>query len=119
MEPPAKCLESFRHAFQDAINPEWHLANGYYESVFYQDQLEHLARFNPDGHLVEHKMFLPEPLLPDRIRKQLIRRGEVMNALLVNKGSCIEYEVILRDQELQRFQLNFSQTGRLLTEEKL
>lgn len=117
-EPPERCLESFQLAFNNAINPEWTLTDGIYESVFYQDKLEHIARFDSSGRLLDHKMFLPETMLPGKIRKQLTRKGEIMIAVLINKVNCIEYEVVIRDPELNRSQMTFSQTGTLLLDRK-
>jgi hypothetical protein len=119
IRPPGLCLESFHSSFRNAINAEWSQSEGGYESVFYEDGLEHIARFDASGLLLEYKMFLPENLLPEKIREQLVGRGEVMHAVLINKGNLIEYDVIIRDPDFQRFQMTYSQTGDILMEQML
>ncbi len=118
-EPPDSCLAAFRSAYPGATGTEWHHANGFYESVFYEDKLEHIARFDSTGKLLDHKMFLPDMLLPAKIRKLVAGRGEIMNAVLINKGNRIEYELIVRDAQLNRKLISFSQSGRPLGERAL
>ena len=118
-EPPQSCLAAFRSAYPRATGTEWHRANDCFESVFYEDKLEHIARFDSTGKLLDHKMFLPEMLLPDIIRKSMAGRGEIMNAVLINRGTRIEYEVIVRDEELNRKLVSFSQSGMPLGERAL
>jgi hypothetical protein len=119
VDPPAACIEAFNMAFNGAVNPEWHLIRGLFESVFYQDNLEHIAVFDDAGKLLEHKMFLPQELLPEQIRSDLLKRGEIMNAVLINKGHHIEYEAIVRVNTLERHQITCSQLGKILKEKKL
>lgn len=118
-EPPESCLAAFRTAYPGATGTEWHQTNGNYESVFYEDKLEHIARFDSSGKLLDHKMFLPELLLPAKIRKTMEGRGEIMNAVLINRGNRIEYEVIVRDKQLNRKLVCFSQSGLPLGEREL
>lgn len=118
-DPPERCLETFRRDFPHATYAEWHRTNEWYESVFYEDKLEHIARFDNSGKLLDHKMFLPESLLPEKIRKLMKESGEIMNAVLINKGTRIEYEVIIRDAQLNRKLISFSQSGHILGEKEL
>ena len=118
-EPPDSCLAAFRNAYPGATGAEWHHTNDCFESVFYEDKLEHIARFDANGKLLDHKVFLPDMLLPAKIRKLVAGRGEIMNAVLINKGNRIEYEVIVRDAQLNRKLVSFSQSGRPLGERAL
>jgi hypothetical protein len=118
VEPPAICSDAFEKAFSNALNPEWYFRDGCYESVFYQDKLEHIAIFESTGRLLEHKMYLPEEFLPDQIKKKLRSRGEIMNAVLINKGNLIEYEAIIRDASLTRYLITCSHLG-VFREEKI
>ncbi|MBN1387645.1 MAG: hypothetical protein JW965_04315 [Bacteroidales bacterium] len=117
--PPADCLDAFKDKFSNAINVEWHAREDYYEAVFYKNKLEHVAVFTPSGVLSEYKLMLPEGYLPGKIIDQLKERGEIMNAVLRNKGNSIEYEVIIFDSNLKRIMMIFSEQGKILTSKEL
>jgi len=46
-------------------------------------------------------------------------KGEIMNAVLRNKGNRLEYEIIYRDATLTRFLITLSDLGAVLEEKKL
>ena len=117
--PTTVCLEALNQNFKNAINVEWYELGNLFEAIFYKDNLEHIALFNTDGILQEYTQYLPEGYLPESIKKILETRGEVMNTVLKNKGNTIEYEVIYRDKELNRYLMSFSDTGKVLEEKKL
>ena len=117
--PTALCIEAFNLNFRNAVNVEWYNKGDLFEAIFYKDNIEHIALFNTDGILQEYTQYLPEGYLPESMKNILETRGEVMNSVLKNKGNTIEYEVIYRDKELNRYLINFSDIGKVLEEKRL
>lgn len=117
--PPDKCIIEFDNKFLNATNVEWFARGEKYEAVFYMNKLEHIALFTPEGHLSEYKLMLPEPYLPGRIIDFLKNKGEIMNAVLSNKGNSIEYEVIIMDSSIKRSIFVFSEQGKVLMNKDL
>lgn len=117
--PPKECLLVLNENFKDAINIEWINQKAHYEAIFYQNNIEFIAVFAKSGQLVEYKMFLPENLLPETIKTQLESKGEIMNVVLINQGNCIVYEAIIRDKELSRSLILFSDIGQVIEEKQL
>jgi hypothetical protein len=117
--PPKVCLKAFNLNFSDAINVDWFNRESYYEAIFYKENLEHIAYFDLSGNLTEYKLFLPKEFLPEAIKSYLESKGEIMNAVLNNKGNCIEYEAIVRDKNLTRSLILLSDLGKVLEEKIL
>lgn len=117
--PSDNCINAFNSKFEDAVNVEWFDKKTYYETIFYKDQIEHIAIFSVDGELLEYKMLLPTTLLPEAIKESLEKRGELMNIVLINKGNTIVYEAILRDEKLNRFLLLLTDLGKIIKETSL
>lgn len=117
--PPEPILHQLQDKFPGVINVEWNKSGKYYEAIFYKDQLEYIALFSKDGELAGYKMSLSEALLPAQIKQQLVEKGEIMNVVLNNKGNCITYEVIYRDEKLIRYVMLLNETGSILEEKKL
>ena len=117
--PPAACEYTFRNKFSKALNVEWHARDEYYEAVFYRNKLEHVAVFTPSGVLTEYKVMLPEGYLPGKIIDLLNERGEIISAVLRNKGNYLEYEVIIIDSNNQRIMMICSEQGNILTSSEL
>jgi hypothetical protein len=117
--PPENIQRAFTEKFPGAINIEWTDKSKYFEALFYLEQIEYIAIFSPGGDLMEYKMFLPEDYLPANIRKKLSSLGEVMNAVLINKGNRIIYEIIYRDTDLNRYIVYLTNLGRTIKKERL
>jgi hypothetical protein len=117
--PPAECLDSFSQNFEDARSVEWFLREDHYESIFYKNELEYIALFSLTGSLLEYRKTLPVALLPEAIKQTALSRGEIMNSLIRNKGNTLEYEVIIRDGNLTRYVVVFSELGDIVEERKL
>ena len=119
ISPSDACLHSFNNYFADAVNVEWSINEGGFEAIFYRQNLEHIALFSKNGMLMEYRKNLPSEFLPESIKDLALARGEVMNALMKNKGNTIEYELIVRDRSLIRHLLLISDEGKLLVEKIL
>lgn len=119
LSPSLICLESFNNNFKNAINVEWFDKETYYEAVFYKDRLEYIAMFDLTGNLIEYKLNLPIDYLPEPFRLTVEEKGEIMNAVMRNKGNLVEYEIIYRDNKLNRFLVIISDVGKMIEEIKL
>lgn len=106
-------------SFEGAINIEWVEYEEHLEAIFYKDRVEHIALFSKDGILQEYRKSLPEGYLPYNVRKQMEAQGEIMNRVLINKGNTIQYEVIVRDENLDRHLFVMSDLGDLLKQKAL
>jgi hypothetical protein len=109
--PPEACLQAFSDNFAEAVNVEWFRKADHYEAIFYMQHLEHIALFSFNGVLLEYKRNLPPEYLPDPIREVVRAKGEIMNAVLINKGNMLEYEFILRDRKLKRYLMLLTDMG--------
>lgn len=118
ISPPEVCQQSFVDHFADAVNVEWFRKEGYYEAIFYMQNLEHIALFSYKGILEEYKHNLSVDHLPEPIKDVGRSKGEIMNAVLTRKGKLVEYEIIVRDHLLKRHLVILSDLGEVI-EEKL
>jgi hypothetical protein len=117
--PPEIIRNALVNSFQDVINIEWNKNGESYEAIFYKDNIEYIAIFESSGTLLEYKMFLPEGFLPEKIKSELNKKGETMNAVMINKGSSVTYEAIYRDKELIRYVIIFNELGGIIEEKVL
>jgi len=117
--PPQECLNAFDNKFRTAISVEWYSRDGNYEAIFYKNKLEHVALFSPNGELTEYKLMLQAEYLPVGIIDSVKNRGEIMSAVLKNKGNALEYEVILTNRDMTRSLLLFSEQGKIISVKEL
>lgn len=96
--PSEMCVQSFSESFSDAVNVEWFSKKECNEAIFYRNNIEHIALFSLNGILLEYKQNLPIEFLPEQIKNIAHSKGEIMNAVLKNKGNMLEYELIIRDR---------------------
>ncbi|MCB2208777.1 MAG: hypothetical protein KQH67_10855 [Bacteroidetes bacterium] len=119
IQPPDSCLQQFDENFPGAINIDWFKKEHYYEAIFYQDDIEHIAHYSKEGILESYKMFMPAKFLPESIKTKLEHKGEIMNVVLINKGNSINYEVIIRNQNLCRYLILLTDLGKVISEMQL
>jgi len=112
-------LRTFNQNFEDAINVEWFEKENNYEAIFYLNNLEHIALFTLTGFLEEYRLNIPANYLPGHINNMVSSRGEIMSSVMRNKGNKVEYEVIVRDKELNRHLITLSDMGKAIEEKKL
>jgi len=119
ISPSAACRKSFAANFAGAADVEWFMAGEHYEAIFYRNKLEHIALFGQDGLLMEYRKKLPVDFLPNPVRHLALSRGEIMNALMKNKGNMLEYELIVRKAPCERYLLVISDLGNMKEERML
>lgn len=116
---PDVCQQLFNENFRGAINIDWFEKENHYEAIFYKDGIEHIAYYSKTGSLDLYKMFLPTKFLPESIKTKFEHKGEIMNVVMINKGNSINYEVIIRDKNLQRYLFLVSDLGKVISEIQL
>jgi len=120
IKPSEVVLQSLNHNFNNFTNVEWYDKGECVEAIFYKDKLEHIAKFDLKGSLIEYRIYLPKGYLPENLKEIVTAKGgEIMNVIIRNKGNSIEYEVIIRDKELSRYLIRLSEVGGLLEKKKL
>ncbi len=117
--PPLIVSEALSNNFENSQNIEWHRHEQGYEAVFYKDNLEYIAIFSSNGKLLTYKIYLTAEHLPELIKLFLQSKGEIMNVVLINKGNTIEYETIVRDSNLVRYQIQLTDLGKVICEIEL
>lgn len=100
--------------FPEAKNIDWENKDNCFEAVFYLNDIEHIARFSKTGEMLEYKKNLWPSELPENIKMECHCSGEIMNAILITKKSEQNYEVIIRDEKLDRFVFVYTTKGELL-----
>ncbi len=108
--PPVQVQDALREHFKP-LNIEWFTRDDHYEAVFYVGNREHVARFKPDGTMLDFRINLSLETLPERIRKAVLPKGEIMNAVEIHAGKAISYEIIYRNDKFQRFIVILDQEG--------
>jgi hypothetical protein len=114
ISPPEKVIKNLMLRFTEAINIEWYKKGQYFEAIFYSHQIEHIARFNPDGEIEEFKVNIPESQIPPLIVSQMHAIGEIMSTVVINRPSEKHYEIIVRNQVLQRLVVLVDEQGTIL-----
>lgn len=116
---PKAVKQAFAKTFNSPLNTEWNQAGDDWEAIFYVDEMEHLARFEATGELLSLKINLPLGQLPDNIKKAVQNEGELMNAIVIKRQQKLMYQLIVRNQKLERFFLLLNSEGEVLEKEKL
>lgn len=115
-EPPVVCKTALDTHFAGAMNTEWFQRSENYEVIFVKDSIEHIALFDESGTLIKYKLNLQKELLPALIIETLEKDREIMSAVLINEGHQISYEVIVRRNAIERYQVLVDEMGRVIKE---
>ncbi|WP_423130508.1 hypothetical protein [Gaoshiqia sp. Z1-71] len=116
---PEPVKTAFGQQFATPRNAEWARMKDQYEVVFYNDELEHIARYKGNGERVSLKINLPLDLIPDKIRQAALQHGELMNGIHIQNQENEQYELIVRDDQLIRYFLLVNETGEVLDKARL
>lgn len=116
---PEAVENSFFEKFGESINIEWLHSDDFYEAIFYLDEIEHIAHFDPSGKLLNLKKNLTVQAAPEHIKKKAAQHGELMNVIEIREDEIVGYELIVRDEALIRFSLLLNEKGGLIQKSKL
>ncbi len=116
---PSKVKNLFLQKFGESLNIEWFKTDDFYEAIFYLEDIEHIARFDSAGELLNLKKNLPIQSTPQHIKDKAAEHGELMNVIEISESEIVGYELIVRDDGLIRFSLLLNEKGGLLHKSKL
>jgi len=116
---PIAVKNSFRQQFPDAYNTEWGKQHKVFEVIFYLDEQECIAGFDPSGKNLYVKKNLKIENIPSVVESTIFPNWELMNLLEIVELNKVHYECIVRDKEWVRYALYIDQNGKILNEEKL
>lgn len=116
---PAKVKASFLEKFGDSLNVEWLHTDESYETIFYLEEIEHIAHFDTNGKLINLKKNLPLHTAPAHIILKAAIHGELMNVIEIREEEIVGYELIVRDETLIRFSVLLNEKGGLIQKNKL
>ena len=111
---PDIVLGAFASIFPEAFNIEW-LRNGdLYEAIFYDKDVEKIAKFNTKGSWLETGINREVNLIPLTIKSEAEKFGEIMNSIEFKTTDSRKFEIIVRDSRMNRFLLIISDSGDLI-----
>ncbi|HSO85566.1 MAG TPA: hypothetical protein VLQ91_03375 [Draconibacterium sp.] len=116
---PGEVKKQLGKLFPKAKNIEWEVKNEIYEAIFYLNDVEHIAQISEEGVLLEYKKNLWPDELPEIIKNKGKTFGEIMNGIIIYRGEDIFYEVIIRNEKLDRFEYLFNTKGEVLSSQLL
>jgi hypothetical protein len=117
--PPEEVKNHFFDFFTNPFNIDWYAEEDYYEAVFYEDDLEKIAKYDTEGNFVNVKTNIQVDQLPQNILSIAQSHGEIMNTIIISNSSETYYEIIFRDKELSRYELLLDRDGKIVSNQKL
>ena len=117
--PPEKVVRSLEAHFGQLLNVEWFEEDGFYEAVFYHDDMECIALFDEEGGLQVYKRNLPLNSVSQPVAIQADSVGELMNLIEISQHGNLYFEIIARDKYLDRFFLLLEEDGKVIEKRKL
>lgn len=111
---PGEVKKQLDNCFPNAKNIEWEFKNNTYEAIFYLNDVEHIAQISKKGDLLEYKKNLWPDELPELLKNEGIKYGEIMNGIIICRGEDIFYEMIIRNEKLDRFEFLFTKNAELI-----
>lgn len=119
INPPEEVKDHFFGFFTNPFNIDWFNEDETYEAIFYEDDLEKIAKYDMDGNFVNVKTNIPVDQLPKEIYTVAQSFGEIMNAIIISNSIETYFEIIFRDKELVRYELILDKNGRVISNQKL
>lgn len=119
INPPEEVKDHFFNFFTNPFNIDWFNEDDTFEAVFYEDDLEKIAKYDNDGNFINVKTNIPVEQLPKNIHSLAQSFGEIMNAIIISNSIETYYEIIFRNKELVRFELILDKNGKVISNQKL
>jgi len=116
---PDAVLKGFTDTFHNSINIEWTKTGKVYEALFYENELEKIARFDKKGKLIEIRTNIAPNSITGKVKSAAVSIGEVMNVIEIKRSDEILYEIIVRENPVKRILLLFNEQAELLTKKVL
>ncbi len=119
LKPPASVIKGFSDSFHDSINIEWSKTGKVYEALFYEQEIEKIARFDKKGILLEIRTNIAPASLAEPSRSAAFANGEIMNVIEINRENKVFYEVIVRENPVKRILLLLNDQAEILARKVL
>jgi hypothetical protein len=116
---PRAVKQSLLKHFPDAKSIEWGVNGELHEAVFYDRDIEKIARFNQTGKLEECRVNTPVNEIPSFVKSNIEPEFEIMNCIAVYASETMNYELIVRNDEFIRFHLLVDSLGHKIKLERL
>ncbi|MBE0639235.1 MAG: hypothetical protein IH598_12010 [Bacteroidales bacterium] len=116
---PKAVKQSLSKHFSKAKSIEWGNHGELYEALFFDQDIEKIARFDQNGKLVECRINTPVPEIPYFVKTNLEEDFEIMNCIAVYASETMNYELIVRNHELTRYHLLIDSLGHKIKMERL
>jgi hypothetical protein len=118
--PSLSAKDCLTNHFKDAISIEWSEIENGFEAIFYINNQEYISRISKDGVLLEYKINIKTSNLPEIIQIPALEHGELMNVISIQKPNQEPvYELIIRNEKLERFAVLFNANGTFIKKVKL
>lgn len=112
-------INGFVSTFNHSINIEWSKSGKFFEALFYDNEIEKIGRFDKKGNLIEIRTNISPSSLPEPAKTVASSKGEIMNAIIINKDNKSYYEVIVRENPVLRILLLISENAEILSRKVL
>lgn len=119
IHPPTAVLNSFANSFHHSINIEWSKTGKVYEALFYEQEIEKIARYDKKGNLLEIRTNIAPASLSEPARSKAFNNGEIMNVIEINRENEVFYEIIVRENPVKRILLLLNDQAEILARKVL
>jgi hypothetical protein len=101
--------------FPKAKNIDWERKDELFEAIYYLEEVEHIAQFTETGELIQYKKNLWPDELPEILKTEGGKFGEIMNGIVIYRGTDLFYEMIVRNEKLDRYEFLYDTDGILIS----
>ena len=116
---PKLVKNSLLKHFPEAKNVEWGRYSDLFEAMFYDEDVEKIARFDQNGKLVECRINASFTDIPSFVKSNIEHDYEIMSCIVVYASDSMNYELIVRNSELIRYSLLMDSLGHKIRLERL
>ncbi len=112
-------LNGFTEIFHNSINIEWSKTGNVYEALFYDGEIEKIARFDKRGNILEIRTNVSPADLSEPALSTASANGEIMNAIEILRNEKVFYEIIVRENPVKRILLLLNDNAEILAKKVL
>jgi len=116
---PDRIISSLESHFKGVSGVEWSRHNEMWEAIFFDEEITKIARFDDGGKLVEYRVNISPDSIPSPICEAATGEWEIMNCIAVYTSDRLDYELIVRNADLIRYQMWVDSLGNRVKLEKL
>jgi len=109
----------FQELFKDSKSVEWSKIGDDFEALFFQNNLEKIARFNLAGYLLEVRTNFAPSDFSASDNYPLKEKGKLMNYIQILRGDQLYYEMIIKKPDMKRILVLLNDRYEIIKEEIL